>query len=112
MLAHRLQRYCGALFFAGCFALSSLPASAQLFSFMPVDRSATPYQQTDPDAVVQDDNHPSAALRRQMVSYPNSQPSGTVIIDTAHAFLYLTINGNEALRYGIGVGRRASPGRA
>ncbi len=73
---------------------------------MPVDRSASPYQQSDPDAVVPDENQPNAALRRQVVSYQNSQPPGTIVIDTAHAFLYLTINGNEALRYGIGVGRQ------
>jgi lipoprotein-anchoring transpeptidase ErfK/SrfK len=44
-------------------------------------------------------------LRRQIVSYPGNEPTGTIIIDTAHTFLYLTLGGGEALRYGIGVGR-------
>jgi lipoprotein-anchoring transpeptidase ErfK/SrfK len=44
-------------------------------------------------------------LRRQIVSYPGNEPAGTIIIDTAHTFLYLTLGGGEALRYGIGVGR-------
>ena len=44
-------------------------------------------------------------LRRQIVSYPGNEPTGTIIIDTAHTFLYLTLGNGEALRYGIGVGR-------
>jgi len=46
-----------------------------------------------------------APLRRQIVSYPGNEPAGTIIIDTAHTFLYLTLGNGEALRYGIGVGR-------
>jgi lipoprotein-anchoring transpeptidase ErfK/SrfK len=46
-----------------------------------------------------------APLRRQIVSYPGNEPAGTIIIDTAHTFLYFTLGGGEALRYGIGVGR-------
>ena len=46
-----------------------------------------------------------APLRRQVVSYPSNEPPGTVIIDTAHTFLYLTLGGGKAIRYGIGVGR-------
>ncbi len=44
-------------------------------------------------------------LRRQIISYPGNEPAGTIIIDTAHTFLYLTLGTGEALRYGIGVGR-------
>ncbi len=47
----------------------------------------------------------AAPLRRQVVAYPGAEPQGTVIIDTAHAFLYLTLGDGKALRYGIGVGR-------
>jgi lipoprotein-anchoring transpeptidase ErfK/SrfK len=47
----------------------------------------------------------SAQLRRQLVDYVTSEPAGTVIIDTAHTFLYLVRGGGKALRYGIGVGR-------
>ena len=46
-----------------------------------------------------------APLRRQVVSYPGNEPAGTIIIDTAHTFLYFTLGSGEALRYGIGVGR-------
>jgi L,D-transpeptidase catalytic domain len=47
-----------------------------------------------------------APLRRQIVAYPTGEQAGTVIIDTAHTYLYLTLGGGKALRYGIGVGRR------
>jgi hypothetical protein len=41
-----------------------------------------------------------------MVSYTGAEPAGTIIIDTAHTFLYLTLGNGKALRYGIGVGRK------
>ena len=44
-------------------------------------------------------------LHRQLVSYPTPEPAGTVIIDTAHTYLYLVLGNGKALRYGIGVGR-------
>jgi len=47
-----------------------------------------------------------APLRRQIVSYQGDEPPGTVIVDTGHTFLYLTLGGGKALRYGIGVGRK------
>ena len=47
-----------------------------------------------------------APLRRQIVSYNGDQLPGTIIIDTAHTFLYLTLGDGKALRYGIGVGRK------
>ena len=44
-------------------------------------------------------------LRRQVVDYPTREAAGTIIVDTAHTFLYLVFGGGRALRYGIGVGR-------
>ena len=44
-------------------------------------------------------------FHRQLVSYPTSEPAGTIIIDTPHTFLYLVRGDGKALRYGIGVGR-------
>jgi lipoprotein-anchoring transpeptidase ErfK/SrfK len=58
-----------------------------------------------PTTMTGDDELP-APLRRQVVSYPGNEPPGTVIIDTAHTFLYLTLGDGKALRYGIGVGRK------
>jgi lipoprotein-anchoring transpeptidase ErfK/SrfK len=52
------------------------------------------------------DGELAPALQRQIVPYPGKEPPGTVIVDTPHTFLYLTLGGGKALRYGIGVGRR------
>src|SRR5262245_45104398 len=43
--------------------------------------------------------------RRQLVAYNSREPQGTVVIDTAHHFLYVIFENQTALRYGVGVGR-------
>jgi lipoprotein-anchoring transpeptidase ErfK/SrfK len=52
------------------------------------------------------DGELAPALQRQIVLYPSKEPAGTIIIDTPHTFLYLTLGGGKAIRYGIGVGRK------
>jgi lipoprotein-anchoring transpeptidase ErfK/SrfK len=47
----------------------------------------------------------AANLRRQLVGYPNTAAAGTIIIDTAHTYLYYVLGNGQAIRYGIGVGR-------
>lgn len=44
-------------------------------------------------------------FKRQVVSYPSTEPSGTIIIDTPNTYLYLILGNGRAMRYGIGVGR-------
>lgn len=44
-------------------------------------------------------------FRRQEVSYRTAHQPGTLVIDTAHRFLYLVLGRGRAVRYGIGVGR-------
>jgi lipoprotein-anchoring transpeptidase ErfK/SrfK len=44
-------------------------------------------------------------FRRQMVDYQTNEAAGTIIIDTPHTYLYLTLGNGRAMRYGIGVGR-------
>jgi lipoprotein-anchoring transpeptidase ErfK/SrfK len=44
-------------------------------------------------------------FRRQAVDYNTIEPAGTIIIDTAHTYLYLVLGPGKAMRYGIGVGR-------
>jgi len=46
-----------------------------------------------------------AHLRRQTVEYFTKEPAGTIIIDTPNTYLYLVLGNNQAMRYGIGVGR-------
>jgi lipoprotein-anchoring transpeptidase ErfK/SrfK len=40
-----------------------------------------------------------------VVPYPSSEKPGTIIIDTEGRHLYLIMGNNQALRYGVGVGR-------
>ena len=44
-------------------------------------------------------------FRRTMIDYRSKEPAGTIIIDTAHTYLYLVLGNGKAMRYGIGVGR-------
>jgi lipoprotein-anchoring transpeptidase ErfK/SrfK len=44
-------------------------------------------------------------LRRQEVAFPTKEPAGTLIVDTAHTYLYYVLGGGRAIRYGVRVGR-------
>jgi lipoprotein-anchoring transpeptidase ErfK/SrfK len=44
-------------------------------------------------------------LRRQLVEYRTREPAGTLVVDSAHTYLYLVQGNGTAIRYGIGVGR-------
>ena len=44
-------------------------------------------------------------FKRQVVSFPTTEPSGTIVIDTPNTYLYLVLGNGKAMRYGIGVGR-------
>jgi len=44
-------------------------------------------------------------FRRQVVDYVTKEPAGTIIIDTPHTYLYFVLGNNQAMRYGVGVGR-------
>ncbi|MGE0007091.1 MAG: L,D-transpeptidase [Parvibaculaceae bacterium] len=44
-------------------------------------------------------------FRRRVVPYEGRHWPGTVIVDTAERHLYLILEGRQAIRYGVGVGR-------
>jgi lipoprotein-anchoring transpeptidase ErfK/SrfK len=46
-----------------------------------------------------------ASFLRQNVFYPTNEAPGTVVIDTHNHFLYFVLGSNQAVRYGVGVGR-------
>jgi lipoprotein-anchoring transpeptidase ErfK/SrfK len=99
-----------AAFFATCF--STAVRSQSLFAgFFERDRAQVgqpaSYGQALPQTGQPDaDGELAPALQRQIVLYPSKEPAGTIIIDTPHTFLYLTLGGGKAIRYGIGVGRK------
>jgi lipoprotein-anchoring transpeptidase ErfK/SrfK len=82
--------------------VAPLPAAAQLFGRTP----APTMQEPDPgvDHTARDADLPPE-LRRTSVFYRSDYPPGTIIVNTADRFLYLIVNDQLALRYGIGVGR-------
>ncbi|QDG94777.1 L,D-transpeptidase (plasmid) [Rhizobium sp. NIBRBAC000502774] len=73
------------------------PALATTYGPMPEERfplPAIPYQKI------------SERFHRQMVSDPTGERPGTLVVDTANYFLYLTYEGGQAMRYGVGLGRQ------
>ena len=44
-------------------------------------------------------------FRRTTVRYQSEQPAGTIIIDPRQHFLYFILSKDQAIRYGVGVGR-------
>jgi lipoprotein-anchoring transpeptidase ErfK/SrfK len=107
MSANR-RRLTGVVMFASVLTIPVAPAFAQALAYMPAesDGAAFPqYAPAQPNDVAPSSDELPAPLRRQIVAYDTNEPAGTVIIDTAHTFLYLTLGNGKALRYGIGVGR-------
>ncbi|MGY5809319.1 L,D-transpeptidase [Rhizobium sp. LEGMi198b] len=45
-------------------------------------------------------------FRRQIVSYKSDEAAGTIIVNTRERHLYYILGNNEAMRYGIGVGKQ------
>src|SRR5271169_2634705 len=108
-MSARSRRAC-AVVLGATFAMAMvLPAASQSFADRAVDRDgALAYasvQQNNLSNEASADELP-ASLRRQTVFYPSVEKPGTVVIDTAHTFLYLVLGGGKAIRYGIGVGRK------
>jgi lipoprotein-anchoring transpeptidase ErfK/SrfK len=107
MSAGRRRVTC-AILFASVLIIPVAPAFAQALAYMPPESDSAAFPQYDsqqPSDVAPSSDELPAPLRRQMVAYDTNEPAGTIIIDTAHTFLYLTLGNGQALRYGIGVGR-------
>jgi lipoprotein-anchoring transpeptidase ErfK/SrfK len=73
---------------------------------------AAPDRQTPNQRIVQPIVAPQASIERdarftrQVVKYPTSEATGTIIIDTRDTYLYVVLGNGSAMRYGIGVGRQ------
>lgn len=106
--ANSRTRLCSAMASLAMLAISAAPAVAQALSFAPVFRFEPAMPRYAPQEQSEDagSEQLSAQLRRQVVPYQTTEAPGTVIIDTSHTFLYLTLGHGMAMRYGIGVGRQ------
>ena len=49
--------------------------------------------------------HLDAKFRKQVVTIGSKSPPGSVIVDPEHRFLYFILGNDQAIRYGVGVGR-------
>ena len=46
-----------------------------------------------------------APFRKQLVNYPGGEWPGTLVVDPEHRHLYHVLENQQAIRYGVGVGR-------
>lgn len=79
---------------AGC--ASSGPDHRANYAAIPAEKfplPAMPIDKIDPE------------LCRQQVSYASSYSPGTIVVDTPARRLYYILGDNQAMRYGVGVGR-------
>lgn len=75
----------------------SAPASASLFDTSPNFASVEqPWATSRPAAT---------RIPREVVTYEGMERPGTIIVNTQERRLYLVLEGRQAMRYGIGVGR-------
>ena len=105
----RFRRLSSIVVYASLLTIPVAPAFAQTLAYQPADRGLAfpqyaPQAQAPSDVTPGTDELPTA-LRRQVVSYQGREAAGTIIVDTAHTYLYLVLGGGQAMRYGIGVGR-------
>ena len=81
-------------------------AQAQQLAFSaPVQSRVAPAHPNFDADIGNEDATLAPRLQRQVVDYPSREAAGTIIVDTAHTYLYLVLGHGKALRYGIGVGR-------
>src|SRR6266568_6152374 len=106
--ANSRTRLCSAMASLAMLATFAAPAVAQALSFAPVFRFEPAMPRYAPQEQSEDSGSEQlpAQLRRQVVPYQTTEAPGTIIIDTSHTFLYLTLGRGMAMRYGIGVGRQ------
>jgi lipoprotein-anchoring transpeptidase ErfK/SrfK len=91
----------------GAAMLATAASANPLFLFPTVGPAMPQYEPPvavmprEPDA----DTAEPFRFKRQIVDYRTAESAGTVIIDTAHTYLYFVLGNGKAIRYGIGVGR-------
>ena len=96
--------------FAATAAIAILSAgSASAFGLNSASQRDRDYVATYNASVTQDDNltlgreYPTTT--RVVVADPTGEAPGTITVDTENRYLYLSMAGGQAMRYGVGVGR-------
>jgi lipoprotein-anchoring transpeptidase ErfK/SrfK len=83
----------------------AVPASAPALAAPAPAPAPAPASTPTPEVEVPKAAEAPGKLIRQVVDYVSHEAPGTVVVDTGNTFLYLVLNGRQAMRYGIGVGR-------
>ena len=85
---------------AAAFALGAAPLQAkpQPKPFFATADDAHPIHPAGPGVVAPD-------YRRTVVAYANNLPPGSIVVDANNRYLYLKIEGDHAIRYGVCVGK-------
>jgi lipoprotein-anchoring transpeptidase ErfK/SrfK len=104
MIAARLFRV-AALGVVAAFAVPASADAVQMRFFDPSSSSWQSYDTDDLDGAGQQSRGPDAAHRRQIVDYATDEAPGTIVVDTENKFLYYVLDGGQAIRFGVGVGR-------
>ena len=81
------------------------PATVTAASVSPAPVAAAPAPAPTPEVEIPKAADAPGKFVRQVVDYVSREAPGTVVVDTGNTFLYLVLNGKQAMRYGIGVGR-------
>src|SRR6476469_4063207 len=83
-----------------CLALGSSTVLAQEENMSTIDGTIDPFPIPKVNLKVI-----APQFRRQTVEYRGNEWPGTIVVDTQHKFLFKILPGQQAIRYGVGVGR-------
>src|SRR5438034_298300 len=107
-MSHTLGILARAVAAVAALALGSSLAAADPLAFADPNPNSVfdqALRDRSPSTETQETVEVPANLRRQVVDYSTREGAGTIVIDTAHSYLYFVLGGGKAVRYGIGVGR-------
>lgn len=87
--------------------MSRRSVAAALLGTCIVSWSGMAFATDEPFPISQDDTRKiPTRFQRRVVTVDFAYRPGTIVVDTSSRYLYLTLGGRKAMRYGIGVGRQ------
>jgi lipoprotein-anchoring transpeptidase ErfK/SrfK len=81
------------------------PAIAEAQLFRVFDPSTQSFVIYDTERQPNRSQMPAPQYAAQLVDYATNEAPGTIVIDTQNKFLYFVLKNNQAIRYGVGVGK-------
>ena len=94
-----------AVVLAGLLGATAIALAAGTQVYSPQTRQWINYDRTKAYQYYKRHKQVPESFRRQVVKFRTAEQPGTIIIDGNQHFLYLVQPGQQAIRYGIGVGR-------